>query len=534
MEKKIGVISADEQDPLQTSTNYFLVTEAGEKISINSVSVNLKRYKKRRVEAVGKWNDAKTVFEIDQVTSLGQETALKETYQNAQLGMKFQYPSIWNLREEKNVIGLQKVIITPYETDEGDLRNVDSLVIEKSENNKKLSARQWLALDEEYRSLNQADLGSVFQKSSLGIAQLDAVKKTVGTGEEVDFYVARDTSMYRFSHVTVGDSDKDLYRNAFYDLVQSFEFIPFDDKAPAAATPTALAPAPAPAPATPAKTAPPSAPAKTTSISPSPSLWQLAEEDNAKKKAEEEAKKQVDASAQKAQELSSLQDAFITYIKAHVADFAPEVSATGSWVVTKVEFSFPEGQPENFNAVYVTYGDGQEARKILLNVPDRASPASMSRIAYFKPGDTTDWKIEQGEDSAKKNEKGVVSVTGGSSEAIVVKKGMSLLESRSYKAKIQYPSNWYWAFLDAKSGYGFSTKPVAADNVAVKFIKNPESLPASMTAVGDIGGRQTTEGADPASASYYVCVRGKDLYCFVGSAEMKATLQTMAASLNEA
>lgn len=233
LERKIGLIQAAHEvgDPLPVppeDIRFVLITEAGEKINIESLSVNLRRYKKRRVEIEGKWDDARTAFAVENIVSLGNESNIKELYQNVRLGVKFYYPSVWVLKEEKNITGLSKIIITPYEAAESE--RVDRITIEKSENNLRSSPREWLNLDEQYRSIDPLDQNIVYQQSVIGVAQLDAVKKTFGTGETIEFFVARDTAMYKFSHASVGDSDRDIYRNIFFEIVQGFEFVPFGER----------------------------------------------------------------------------------------------------------------------------------------------------------------------------------------------------------------------------------------------------------------------------------------------------------------
>lgn len=227
LQKKIGVVSTAEAEQIQTPLAFFyLVAENGEKIALESATVNLRRYKKRRVEAEGHLNNEKTIFLADTVTSLGQETDVKTSYADPEMGVRFDYPSLWELHATKNAAGISTITITPYEIEESDLPNVDVITVERSQNNQRLSAREWLLLDEEYRSTDPMDT-SVYQASSLGSSSLAAVKKTSSDTATVEFFVSRDLFIYRLSHRTINDSEKDLYRNAFYDLVLSFNFIPF-------------------------------------------------------------------------------------------------------------------------------------------------------------------------------------------------------------------------------------------------------------------------------------------------------------------
>lgn len=507
VERLTGVLNTpDEIGLMSAPAPFMLFAENGQQIFVNSVGVNLKKYKKRRVEAEGRWNTEKTIFMIENVTAIGNEMQVKTSYQNTDFGIKFQYPSIWSLKEDKNLMGATKVVITPYEVTAEELASVDSITIERSENNRKASAREWLGLDEQYRLPGDPLSASkdVYQQSLIGVAQLDAVKKVSGTGDRVDFYVSRDTFMYRFSHVTMNDSDKDMYRNAFYDLVMSFEFVPFTT-VPSQKNIT-----------------PPKITTNDKKVTQDTSFSKLAEEELAKRRQAEELQKQAEAQKTQQASVSASRQAIIDYVKSHITELAPEAPAEGAqWSVKSVEFAFPEGQPDQFNAVYVIYGDGKDTRKILLSISDRSAPEKMSRIAYFKPGDVTDWSIADGTDSAKGSEKSVVPVSGTGGVEIIVKKGMRLLESRSWKINIQYPANWYWAFQATGmfAGYRFSTNPVTPDNIMLGLRKDPatlyenEPLPP-MSPIEDIGGRPAMYYVK--DRSYIICVQGKSKYCIQG------------------
>lgn len=472
-----GIVNTPvEMDLLTVKTNFVLQTQSGEQIFIDSANVNLRKYKKRNVEVGGQWNADKTIFMITEVMSLSKETEAKDMYQNTSLGVKFNYPSLWTLKENTNVLTGTKVVITPYETDDSELSSVDTIVIERSENNRKLSPAEWLSLDDQYRPKDATDTDT-YQQSKIGLAQLDAVKKTTATGAKVTFFVARDTYMYSFSHTTVFDSDKDTYRNAFYELVMGFEFIPFGEQAGTSTPATIVVPRTPSTPPKPAELPTPPPPAPTPSAAPN-------------------------------------KTSFINYIKDNIATLAPEASSSGSWAVTSTEFAFPEGQPDQFTAIYATYGNGADSRKILLNVTDLSDPSKMTVGAYFKPGELTDWVLATGTDTAKGSDKSVVA-GGDTASEIVVKKGMTLLTARTFNIKIQYPSSWYWAY--AGQSYNFGDKPVTADNVLVKLVEAPY---------------WTADNAKPANF-VDVCDSTTQKYCLVGAKEYQDTMNQMIGTLQQ-
>ncbi len=521
LEKKVGLVSTPTEQGLLTAPSQFvLVTDLGEKVFLDSVSVNLKRYTKRRIEVEGKWNDGRTVFMVDNSTSLGHETETKQSYMDTEMGIKFQYPSVWILKNEKNIAGQQKIIITPYDVTESELPSVDNIIVERSENNHKQTARLWLNLDDQYRSKDPLETNITYQQSIVGVAQLEGVKKTFGSGDKVEFYVPRDTFMYRFTHTTVNDADKDLYRNAFFNIVASFEFVPFmAGQATAGIT-----------------TTPEKLEIKPEVKLPDASLSDLAEKELAARKEAEAA-----AAAKKAEQDAlvanqGIKQTLIDYIKQNISTLAPEAAANGSWSVSTVEFAYPEGKPEEYNAVYVIYRDSKDSRKILLNIPDKLSPSSMVRVAYFKPGSVSDWELADGTDSAKSSEKAVVPVSTGGL-AVTVKKGMRLLESRTFGISIQYPSNYYWAFEGG--AYCFGGAPIKADTVCtVSLLKNPavDKLAPSMVSDGEVGGRPATSGSVTRAGvfeEYDVCVQARDKYCLavnsglVSAAAAKDMLSTI-------
>lgn len=485
IEKKIGLVgTAKDQNILESPTVFVLVTENGETIFIDSLNVNLKKYRRRRVEAEGnQQTKPSNVFLIERVTSLGNETAVKQPYLSSEFGLKFSYPSLWFLKEEKNVLGFQKILITPYEVEENEISTIDRITIERLENNRRVSARKFLGLDEDYQPTDPHDTGSVYQKSSISASQLDAVKRTVGAGDTIDFYVSRDTFLYRFSHTTVNDFDKDIYRNVFYEIVAGFEFIPFGKQAtggtstePNSKRRDEIYSVPTPLPSSP------------------PSLGEVRQK-------------------------------FITYLKENIGSLAPEpASVGGSWAIQSVQFAFPEGKPLEFNALYVTYSDGHDLRKILLSVSDRTNPADITRAAYFKPGETTDWQIIEGTDTAKNTEKALVQVSGRRDgiypvpEEIVIKKGMALLDARLFKVKIQYPAKWYWAKFSG--GYNFSNKPVEASNILVRLTKDSGQLGSEQSAAEEL---VLCKPATGANAGMNYCLKGKIEYQDM----MKQMLETL-------
>lgn len=456
IEKKIGLVSTSQDQGLLTAPSPFLlISDSGEKTFLASLSVNLKRYLKRRVEVEGNFNEASAVFEVQNVASLGNETLVKSDFNSTDFGLKFQYPSVWVLKETKNAAGETSIQIAPYEVSDEEILQVDRIAITRTENNKRLAVREWLNLDEQYRSKDPLETGSIFQQSSISATNLEAVKKT--TGDRIDFYVGRDTYIYVFSHVTQNDSDFDLYRNAFYNLVQSFEFIPFSKAAQSSSV----------------------AQQTVAAQTPAATISELATEELAKRKLAEDKRLADAAVAERGEALSVLRKQFIDYITANIFELSgePQQMATGMKVL-EIAFANPQGQPDAFSAIYVTYRFGNPEKKMVLQVFDIAKPETMKRAGVYAKGETVDWKLIDGEDPAKGSEKTVISLVGDTAPLTILK-GMTLLDAKAFKIKIQYPSNMYWRYQDEL--YIFSSKSNEPRETA-EFIlsKNPETLPQNI------------------------------------------------------
>lgn len=490
LEKLIGIVSNKGETGTAGSTVLWLETDQVERIYITSATVNLKKYLNRRVEVEGKFNEDKSYFIVENTVSLGNETSVKSIYQNSELGIKFSFPSVWALREEKNISGTISAVITPYEVDESEKSTVDVITIERSENNKKLSASGFLGLNENYLPAGATETNDEieYQKSAVGVAALDSVKKTIGSGafaDTVKFYISRDSFIYIFSHKSVGDSDKDILRNAFYDIVASFEFIPVT-QGKSVITAVTLPQAQLPV---------------------SENLTGIT-----------------------LSSLSQSRTLFINYIKTNISALAPEPATMGgSWFPTELTFASPEGKPEEFSAIYAIYEDGHDLRRILLSVPDRTNPSKSSVIAYFKPGASTDWALSSGADSARSLEKVLINLMNETAE-IPLKSGYTLLDASRFEVKIQYPSPWYWAYIN--NGYNFSDKPLEGENVLIRLTREESALPPEMADIGELNGKPATEGEY--AEAYTICIQGaSNKYCLSGIPEYKNTMRNMLETLQE-
>lgn len=484
MEKKIGIVSYG--DP------FSLIDAEGISTPIFSLTVNLQKYERRRVEAEGSWNENKTLFTVENIVSLSNETQNKAVYQSDSLGIKFLYPSLWQLKENKSGSEVGSVDITPYPVDESGLAEVETMRIERLANPQRLEPRAFLKLEAPDLTTTQ------FQDSLVGASRMPGLKMTPTPPTTINVYVNRDTFMYVFSHKTVGDADKDMYRNAFFDLLASFEFIPFKGLSADAAKPAPLS----------------------ENIKDDKDLAALQQEVEQEK-----------AKTEKVAAAFEVRQKFLDYFNDHdhISALAPESSVNiPPWKVSVLELVINQNDTSHIDGAYLIFTDGSHTRKMLLTGGDGQDPATFKKTAYFKPGDQSDWVRAEGEDTLRSREKTVIRLDR-SYETAELKPGMSLLELKNFKATIQYPSSWYWAYSktskDASGTYIFSKKPVTEDN-KIAFITMGEEIfemPADVKLIEEDGVKYYTG----ASTLYFICTQQSPHICidFVSESNTDIALQ---------
>lgn len=399
LEKYSGELVKSENAELKTS--FALKTLEGNEIPVKSGLFNLKKYEKRKIEIEGKMQE-NNVFEISSLIRLGKEEETKETYKNAFLGFTLQYPSPFKIIEKENM-----VFFMPYEAPEDEI--MDKIAVAKLSNEKKYDLKKWLSLDENLIPQDPED-DSFYSEVLIGVDQLPGIKKTGRDGSRIDFYLARESSVYRITWITIKDEDVDMYRRIFFDIVNSFKFIgqkdaeeieSAEEKKPETEAPEEE-PAPTPSPA-------------------SDSLENL-----------------------------------VNYLKENITTLAPKPPSNEKWFVDWIELV------ADSNLVYVIYEDGHYLQKVLLKLDSIENPASAEVAAYFEPGEKTDWTLEQGQDLGRSKARTLINVEGDKiSEKVEIKEGFRLMETSRLKVKIQYPASWYYAAR--MGGISFGPKPIESE-----------------------------------------------------------------------
>lgn len=160
-----------------------------------------------------------------------------------------------------------------------------------------------------------------------------------------------------------------------------------------------------------------------------------------------------------------------------------EYELTGNPALTKLEFSSP-------NFVYVTYANESTPGMVLLTYNQTDNGMSFSEKATFTPGETADWQIESGVNSAKNLAKDIF-VSDGSSWNFKgnVDKGYDLF---NWSTGVQFEVPYSWYYWQRGSSIAFSNQPVEDDNIGTEIYYSTGDV---SSALATFEGTVTSEGA---------------------------------------
>ena len=300
-------------------------------------------------------------------------------------------------------------------------------------NTERTSAREWLKLDELFRPTKESAMAYTYQESIIGKQQYLAVKTIAASPYQVNFWVQREVHMYQIAFDSRQAEEKNAAENAYYELISSFDFVPFTDSAigtvitPSLTTATTSSTLPS---LLPSGELAPTAQNPTSQYSDNTFLTQY----------------------EKA--LSSNTDAF-------------------KGAVTKYEFVIKdENSPPT--GVYITYTDGADSKRTYVEYSDSKNPETFVEKATFTLGTVGNWVLASGTDTGKGFSKVVVNPTN--STVSVTQAGMQLIDSRLFKARFQVPAKWYWSITP--DGYAFDSKPLQAGKEPMLVLSNETGVAA--------------------------------------------------------
>lgn len=443
LDKRTGTIQM-QLDAQTKKVTYVLSTENGESITLESIAINLDRYTGRKVEVQGIYESRELKMQVEDVTTLSDELSVKKDYMNGAMGLSLQYPQNW-LVDELHV-GEGELDIVPYNLPSEERVGIDMMSVKRMDNPLKRTPAEMLTLDEFFRPMppKVAEAGVVYQESLIGKKQYSAVKETKSNPRVVSFYVQRDTHMYMFGFYSANTTDTTKNENAFYELVNSFDFIPFNSNSIGISTPSVALPTTNP-------------PASIAIGEPNPATPAQGEEGY---KSFNYVAYQRDLNREK---------------------LLPAGYSAQDYTEIAYEYTL-EADNMTPNGVYVTYTNEKPIR-VYYVYTDLKNTASAVYKARFDQVDGV-WVLKDGVNSGKG--KAILRTwPEENAQKILIKAGMQLIQSKRLKADFQVPGSWYWGLTP--EGYAFDSKPLSTrEPIAVlsNELKAPEDAAIKTTESG--------------------------------------------------
>lgn len=135
---------------------------------------------------------------------------------------------------------------------------------------------------------------------------------------------------------------------------------------------------------------------------------------------------------------------------------------------------------------YVIYMDDDVNKKLLFSYDQDL--ANFEVEAYYKEGAESDFEKDEGTDNVSSLEKEIyiLDSDGDIEDKTVLQEGYRYFESQSYKFRIQFPDDWYYASIGDKK-YGFADKPLEAGNeiVTLSIVDGALDQYISLTQISD-------------------------------------------------
>jgi len=145
---------------------------------------------------------------------------------------------------------------------------------------------------------------------------------------------------------------------------------------------------------------------------------------------------------------------------------------SGDTTIKKLEFSSP-------NFVYVTYDSSNGSNMVLLTYNQTDNGITFSEKAVFTPGESADWTIESGVNSAKNLAKDIFVNNGDSWDFEGnVAEGYDLF-NWTKGVTFEVPYSWY--YWQRGNSIAFSTQPVEEDNIGTEIYYSNSDVDSALT-----------------------------------------------------
>lgn len=430
---------------IDNKATHFLELSSGEVIYVysNFYNLNSKKFLNKRVETRGiliPGNEGeKNTLEIDTMYVLEEEEEEWILSTNEQYEVSFQYPPFLEELSAGNaqMFGAEKDVVTGMYNE-----RIGSIVYDNQE---KTSLQEWT-------TKNGYPAERIVPVRFGKDAAINGLKYVSEDGNKVYFFATHKDFIYEMNHVSESQNSLDKYRNIFYEIVDTFEFlVPEDNQAEEQSAEESVKEE---VQATNDEQADEKKQDDTQSQQETPEETAIEGENTDLQKTESETN-------ETGQESTKEKNAVVAYVSSHINELAPEKSSDEKgFLVSVFEFVQP-------NYVYVEYNDSSAARKALLQYTlDQDTELKIINaeiVGYFIPGEEKDWALKEGSNPVSDKSREVVHLdtSGTIAGSFSVEQGYRYFESAAYKFKAQYPSNWYYA---GTSGvYRFSNKPIVSD-----------------------------------------------------------------------
>ncbi len=176
--------------------------------------------------------------------------------------------------------------------------------------------------------------------------------------------------------------------------------------------------------------------------------------------------------------LSTDQQAVFTTLTEQLSTYTPEAPRAGAWSATQLAFAAP-------NYVYVVYNSAEQTRRLLLTYTVVDGAASLEALAYMRPGETKDWIVTEGVDSAFGSALTVVDAGGSITAEILA--GYRGYTNTHNDYTLQYPKDWYWqnAATD-RAEFANRPFPAALVRITVEVVEGTDFVFDELAAVDDL------------------------------------------------
>jgi hypothetical protein len=172
--------------------------------------------------------------------------------------------------------------------------------------------------------------------------------------------------------------------------------------------------------------------------------------------------------------LSDKQTQVWNYLKTNLASLVPE---KGNWTLIQLAFADPD-------FVYAVCTEGEKTRRLLFKYTVVTDKVSLESSAYFKSGESQDWLLIEGSDTAFGKTLKIVDARG--EVEAEVSEGYSLYENNYNGFTFEYPKNWYWQ-NPSNERIEFADKPFPAALVRIsgRVLPGVDYTFNTLVAVGD-------------------------------------------------